>query len=74
MTNMGSEFSKLSNMITSSNAYNLIGKQVDVVRGDEVISGTVEAVMGKDVPQVYVNGKYYDLNDIEKVSIKEAQL
>ena len=47
---------------------NLIGRQVEIIHGDSVVEGTVEAVTSGVYPQLLVNGVYYDYDDIAKVT------
>jgi flagellar basal-body rod modification protein FlgD len=68
MTNMSSEFSELSATLKSSQAMNLIGREVEIAKGDSLIKGSVEAVTSGGFPQVLVNGSYYDYEDISKVT------
>jgi flagellar basal-body rod modification protein FlgD len=72
MNNLSQQFSNISSTIGRGTAYDLIGKQVDIIQGEQVISGTVEAVSGRDFPQLLVNGRYYDYEMVETVSSKEA--
>lgn len=67
MTNMGREFGKLQNVLAANQAVNLIGKNVQITDGDQVITGMVEEVSGFEYPQLLVNGKYYELSRIEKI-------
>ncbi len=67
MTNMTKEFGKMQNMVAANHAVSLIGKNVNIVDGGELISGVVEEVSGYEYPQLLVNGKYYDLDKIEKI-------
>lgn len=67
MTKMSNEFTKLQNVLTNSQAINLIGKEVAIRIGEEVITGKVEEVSGYEYPQLLVNGKYYDMSKIEKI-------
>ena len=69
MTNMSGEFGKMTRSMESGQAMALLGRNVEIVRGEEVISGTVEAVKGKEFPQLLINGTYYDYDEIEKVSM-----
>ncbi|WP_319561871.1 flagellar hook assembly protein FlgD [Marispirochaeta sp.] len=71
MTNMASSFTQLSGVMASAKAMNTLGHQVEIIRGDQVIRGTVEAVSGRDFPQVLVNGIYYGVDEIEKVMRQE---
>lgn len=72
MTNLGQEFAKISGMVSRGNALNLLGKQVEILDGQQRVSGVVEAVSGTENPQVQVNGRYYDYSVVETVNIKEA--
>ncbi len=72
MTNLGQEFSKISGMVSRGNALNLLGKQVEILEGEQRVSGVVEAVSGTENPQVKVNGRFYDYSVVETVNIKEA--
>ncbi|MCK5249261.1 MAG: flagellar hook assembly protein FlgD [Spirochaetaceae bacterium] len=68
MTNMSSQFTELAAMLKGTRAMNLIGRNVEIVQGDSFIQGSVEAVTGGAFPQLLVNGAYYDLEDISKVT------
>ncbi len=74
MTNISNGFKKLTGILGQSNALGLLGKWVQVVDGENVISGKVEEVSGRDFPQILINGKYYDYSSVEKVSEQEAAL
>lgn len=74
MTNMSNNFSNLSGMLVQSNALNLLGKNVEITSGETIIKGVVEEITGRDHPQIKVNGKYYDFNDVDKITNKEAAL
>ena len=60
-----------ASVMASSKAMNTLGHEVEIIRGDQVIRGTVEAVSGREFPQVLVNGTYYDVDEIEKVMRQE---
>ena len=68
MTNMSSQFTKLSATLKGAQAMNLIGRKVEIIRGDTLIKGSVEAVTNGNFPQIMVNGVYYDYDDISKVT------
>lgn len=74
MTNISNGFKKLTGILGQSNALGLLGKWVQVVDGENVISGKVEEVSGREFPQILINGKYYDYSSVEKVSEQEAAL
>ena len=67
MTNMGAEFTKLSGILKSGQAFSLLGKTVEIISREEVISGVVSEIAGREYPRVLVNGRYFDIEDIEKV-------
>ena len=67
MTNLSSNFEKLSTMLNSSQALGVLGKEVDVIVDGEVVSGKVHEVTQGTFPQVLVNGHYYDFTDIQRV-------
>jgi len=67
MTNMNNEFSRLSGMLAANQALALLGKTVDLFDGQRLVTGVVEEVAGKDLPQVLVNGRFFDYSQIEKI-------
>ncbi len=68
MTNMSRQFTELSATLKGSQAMNLLGRTVELVQGENVVEGQVEAVSGGSFPQILVNGVYYDFDDISKVT------
>lgn len=67
MTNMNESFTTLSNMLASNQAMGLLGKTVEIIDGETVITGKVEEIAGREYPQVLVNGTYYDYTNVEKI-------
>ena len=67
MTNMSSEFSKLSGTLNLNSAIGMIGKNVTIISGENTVNGRVDEVTGNENPQVLVNGRFYDFNDIQSV-------
>ncbi len=67
ITNMTRDFSKLAGILSSSQALGLLGKSIELVDGEQVISGIVEEVSGREAPMVMVNGKYYDFAKVDKI-------
>ena len=57
MTNMSTEFTKLANMLNSSEAVNVIGKTVDIDVAGQLVSGVVDGATRGVNPQVEVNGR-----------------
>ncbi|MDC7220159.1 MAG: flagellar hook assembly protein FlgD [Spirochaetales bacterium] len=68
MTNMSEGFQNLTSQLNASSAMNYLGKTVQYSEGENTITGTVEAVTGGDYPQILVNGRYFDMNEIIQVS------
>lgn len=67
MTNMASDFSKLAEIITGSEANSAIGKSVEILEGDNTVQGTVKAVTRGGAPQILVNGNYYQWSQVTKI-------
>jgi flagellar basal-body rod modification protein FlgD len=67
MTGMASDFAKLTQLLTGSEAGSALGKSVELAEGDEVIQGSVKAITRGVNPQVMVNGAYYDWDKVTKV-------
>jgi flagellar basal-body rod modification protein FlgD len=67
MTNMSSGFQKVSTLLASSEASQVLGKTVELRDGDSLITGKVDRVVRGESPLVGVNGKVYDFSQIESV-------
>ncbi|MCL2805290.1 MAG: flagellar hook assembly protein FlgD [Treponema sp.] len=67
MTNMSKDFSKLAAMLMGNEASTSLGKNVEIVEGERVIQGTVQAVTRGEIPQVLVNGSFYNWEQVSKV-------
>jgi flagellar basal-body rod modification protein FlgD len=67
MTSMAADFSKLTSMLTGSEASSALGKNVELLEGERLVQGTVKAVTRGEIPQVLVNGAYYNWNQVNKV-------
>lgn len=67
MTNMNQEFTKLAGILSNTQALGLLGKNVEIVQGEEIIEGVVEEVVGREYPQLYVQGRYFDFEQVERV-------
>ena len=59
ITNMSTGFTRLASMLNNSEASSVIGKTVDIVSGETRVTGTVEAAVRGEKPQVVVNGVPY---------------
>jgi len=67
MTAMAKDFAKLTAMIGGSEASSSLGRNVEVVEGERVIQGMVQAVTRGESPQVLVNGTFYNWDQVSKV-------
>ncbi|KGE73528.1 flagellar basal body rod modification protein FlgD [Spirochaeta lutea] len=67
MTNLSQNFERLSGMLTSGQALSVLGKDVEIVVGEQVVNGTVTEITNGSYPQVLVDGTYYDFSQIERV-------
>ena len=67
MTSMAADFSRLTSMISGTEAASALGRGVEIVEGEQVIQGTVTAVTRDVIPQVLVNGVYYNWEQVRKV-------
>jgi len=73
MTAMAKDFSKLTYMLMGNEASSSLGKNVEIVQGDNVVQGMVNAVTRGEIPQVLVNGKFYDWDQVIKVFADEKE-
>lgn len=67
ITNMNQQFTALAGMLASAQAVSMLGRNVEILAGDTLITGIVEEISGKDFPQVLVAGSYYDFSNITRV-------
>lgn len=67
MTNMSQGFARLSGLLASSEASLVLGKNVEIRDGDNLVKGIVEKVVRGDNPLVGVNGRFYDFAQVESV-------
>ncbi len=73
MTAMAKDFAKLTAMIGSNEASTSLGKNVEVVEGERVVQGVVQAVTRGETPQVLVNGTFYNWDKVVKVFADEKE-
>jgi len=71
MTGMAKDFSKLTSMLMGNEASSALGKSVEIVEGERVVQGTVQAVTRGETPQVLVNGSFYNWDQVLKVFAEE---
>ena len=67
MTSISADFAKLTAMISGSEATSALGRNVELIDGDQVIQGSVTAVTRGEIPQVLVNGVYFNWEQVRKV-------
>ena len=67
MTGMAADFSKLTRIISGNEASSALGKNVELLDGERVVQGAIKAVTREEIPQVLVNGAYYNWNQVNKV-------
>jgi len=67
MTNMASDFSRLARMVQGSEAASALGRSVEILDGDRLIHGSVQAISREENPRVLVQGIYYNWDQVTKV-------
>jgi flagellar basal-body rod modification protein FlgD len=67
MTNMSTGFQKLSGLLASSEASQVLGKTVEIRDGENLVRGTVDKVVRGENPLIGVNGSIYDFSQIESI-------
>jgi len=72
MTNMSQGFAKLSGLLASGEASGYLGKTVSIADGDKTITGLVTEIIRGDHPLVGVDGKYYDVDQVQKIMRQEG--
>jgi flagellar basal-body rod modification protein FlgD len=67
MTNMAADFAKMARMLKVSEASSALGKAVELNHQDETVHGIVQAVTREEMPQILVNGRYYQWEQVATV-------
>ena len=67
MTSMATDFARLTAMLSESEAAGALGKSVEIIDGNERVSGAVKAVTRGQSPEILVNGTYYAWDRVTKV-------
>ena len=67
MTAMAKDFNKLTSIISGNEASAALGKGVELMDGERLVQGTVQAVTRGETPQVLVNGTFYNWDQVSKV-------
>ena len=69
MANMNAELGRVFGLLARSQAVTLLGKTVEISNGENLVLGAVEAVSGGEFPQILVQGRYYDVDQV--LSVKQ---
>jgi flagellar basal-body rod modification protein FlgD len=64
MTNMSEAITRMSSVLAGGEAISALGMAVDLNTPDGILRGVVEEVVRGEVPQVRVDGKLYDYQDV----------
>ena len=67
MTNMASDFAKMARLLKATEASSALGKSVEIQHGDDTVQGVVRAVSRGEIPQILVNGKFYEWEQVSTV-------
>ena len=67
MTNMAADFSRMARLFQVSEASSALGKSVEIATENEVVHGVVQAVTREESPQILVNGRYYNWENVSIV-------
>ena len=73
MTAMAKDFSKLTSMLMGNEASSALGKNVEILEGEQTVQGQVVAVTRGETPQVLVNGIFYSWEQVSKVFANEKE-
>jgi len=61
-------------MLMGNEASGALGKSVEIVEGERVVQGVVQAVTRGQTPQVLVNGSFYNWDQVLKVFADEKEM
>ena len=64
---LSQDFSRITNLLSGSEAASALGREVTVQDGERQITGVVSAVTRGARPHVMVNGTYYDWDQVQSV-------
>ena len=73
MTSMANDFARLAAMLSGSEATSALGRHVELLEGERLIQGKVQAVTRGEMPQVMVNGINYNWDQVVKVFSNQSQ-
>jgi len=67
MTNMSNDFRSLSSVLGAGRAMQMLGRSVEITADDVSVNGVVEEVTGGEFPQILVNDRYYDVEQVSRI-------
>jgi len=67
MSNMAADFARMARVLQSSEATSALGQAVEIDLGNETVQGIVQAVTRDEVPQVLVNGRLFNWDQVTTV-------
>ena len=67
MTNMAADFSRMARMLRNTEASGILGKAVEIEQEGEMVQGVVQAITREEMPQILVNGKLYQWDQVTTV-------
>jgi flagellar basal-body rod modification protein FlgD len=67
MTNLSADFARMARVMKGTEAATALGKSVEISLEDEMVQGVVRAVTRDEVPQILVNGRYYQWDQVTTV-------
>jgi flagellar basal-body rod modification protein FlgD len=74
MNTMAADIAKLTSLLSgreaSSEAYGSLGKNVELLNGEETVQGKVMAVTRGEVPEILVNGNVYPWESVVRVFVE----
>jgi len=67
MSNMAADFARMTRMLQSTEATGALGQAVELDLGNETVQGVVEAVTRDEVPQILVNGRFFNWDQVTTI-------
>jgi len=67
MTNMAADFARMARMLRVTEASGALGKAVQIDTEDETVQGVVRAITRDEMPQILVNGRFYNWDHVTTV-------
>ena len=74
MSNMNQGFNRLASLFNSNEAVATLGKTVEIQVGENLVTGTVDAIRRGETPEIIVNGAAYGMDAVRSVYNSAAVL